>query len=191
VDVFKCFAGAVRVVCATVAFGMGMDLPNIGLVVHWNAAHSFLDFVQQIGRAGRDGNACMCITMYDRAECQRQERFDRKATDPRRRDFELSNMQKVRHMSCVLQIAVYWMRQEQIVVNALFRLCVIHRHLIIYACRFMAGMSKPPSVVTCTWNVCSEMQIRQARFVRTDATAVGKDSCLQQLLATLRMSIHD
>jgi superfamily II DNA helicase RecQ len=31
------------VVCATVAFGMGLDLPDIGLVVHWNAAHSFLD----------------------------------------------------------------------------------------------------------------------------------------------------
>jgi ATP-dependent DNA helicase RecQ len=72
-----------------------MDLPNIGLVVHWNAAPSYLDFVQQIGRAGRDGKPCICITMYDRADCQRQERFARKATDPQKRDFELSNMQKV------------------------------------------------------------------------------------------------
>ena len=47
-------AGSVRVVCATpVAFGMGMDLPNIGLVVHWDAADFFVDYVQQTGRAGR------------------------------------------------------------------------------------------------------------------------------------------
>jgi superfamily II DNA helicase RecQ len=89
-------AGAVRVVCATVAFGMGLDLPDIGLVVHWNAAHSFLDYVQQIGRAGRNGEPCLCITMYDRSECQRQERLARKATDPRRREFDVANMQKVR-----------------------------------------------------------------------------------------------
>jgi ATP-dependent DNA helicase RecQ len=89
-------AGAARVVCATVAFGMGLDLPDIGLVVHWNAASSFLDFVQQVGRAGRNGEPCLCITMYDRNECKRHERFARKSTDARRRDFNVSNMQKVR-----------------------------------------------------------------------------------------------
>lgn len=91
----QCDAGAVRVVCATVAFGMGLDLPDIGLVVHWDAADSFLDYVQQTGRAGRNGKRCLCITLYDRAECQRQQRFARKATDPSRRDVEVGNMLQV------------------------------------------------------------------------------------------------
>jgi superfamily II DNA helicase RecQ len=72
-----------------------MDLPYMGLVVHWDAAHSFLDYVQQVDRAGRDGKPCLCITMYDRADCQRQERYARKAPIPEKREVELLNMRKV------------------------------------------------------------------------------------------------
>jgi superfamily II DNA helicase RecQ len=61
VDVIYCFTGAVCVVRATVAFGMGMVLPDIRLVVHWNEAHSLLDFVRQKGNAGSDDKPCMCL----------------------------------------------------------------------------------------------------------------------------------
>jgi superfamily II DNA helicase RecQ len=79
------FAGAVRVVCATIAFGLGMDLPNIALVIHWDAADSMVDFVQQTGRGGRDGSPCLCVTMYDRAEMmKRQRRFTKNSVANKR-----------------------------------------------------------------------------------------------------------
>jgi ATP-dependent DNA helicase RecQ len=43
-------AGVTRVVCATIAFGLGMGLPWVGLIVHWDAAKSVQEYVQQIGR---------------------------------------------------------------------------------------------------------------------------------------------
>jgi superfamily II DNA helicase RecQ len=89
-------AGTARILCATVAFGMGMDIPDIQLVIHWDAADSFVDFVQQTGRAGRNGKPCICITMYDRAACQRQQRRVRKCKDARKRDYETASMLQVR-----------------------------------------------------------------------------------------------
>jgi superfamily II DNA/RNA helicase len=89
-------AGYVRVVCATIAFGLGMDLPNIGLVIHWDVADSLLDYVQQTGRGGRDGSACLCITMYDRVAVQKRHRYARKSKDEKKRDYTLRSMQQVR-----------------------------------------------------------------------------------------------
>jgi hypothetical protein len=102
-------AGAVRVICATIAFGLGMDLPSIGLVVHWDAAESFQDFVQQTGRGGRDGSPCLCITFYDRDAFERVIRFARKSTDARERDYRVCNMQQVTISSagCCASLPVY------------------------------------------------------------------------------------
>lgn len=49
--------GKIRVLCATKAFGMGMDIPNIHLVAHFGPSSSFEDFLQEIGRAGRNAEA--------------------------------------------------------------------------------------------------------------------------------------
>jgi ATP-dependent DNA helicase RecQ len=84
------------VICATIAFGLGMDLPSIDLVVHWDAAESFQDFVQQTGRGGRNGSPCLCITFYDREAYDRVIRFARKSTDARERDYRVCNMLQVR-----------------------------------------------------------------------------------------------
>jgi ATP-dependent DNA helicase RecQ len=53
------------VLCATVAFGLGMDVSGITLIIHWDAARSLGEYMQQVGRGGRDGSQCLCITMYD------------------------------------------------------------------------------------------------------------------------------
>ena len=50
---------------ATSAFSMGIDVADIELVVHFNAPISMTDYIQQIGRAGRDGRKAHCVIFYD------------------------------------------------------------------------------------------------------------------------------
>ena len=50
---------------ATNAFGMGIDRPDVGLVVHFNNPFNLLGYAQEIGRAGRDGEDADCVTFFD------------------------------------------------------------------------------------------------------------------------------
>lgn len=53
--------GVVRVVVATIAFGMGLDSPNVQSVIHWGAPNDMDMYVQETGRGGRDGSLCRAL----------------------------------------------------------------------------------------------------------------------------------
>merc|ERR1719329_332602 len=61
---WRFLSGALTVVVATVAFGMGIDKPDLRRVVHYGAPKTFEEYYQQIGRAGRDGLPAWCIMLY-------------------------------------------------------------------------------------------------------------------------------
>jgi ATP-dependent DNA helicase RecQ/Werner syndrome ATP-dependent helicase len=57
--------GRVTIIVATVAFGMGIDKPDIRRVVHWGPCKTVEEYYQQIGRAGRDGLPAECIMYFE------------------------------------------------------------------------------------------------------------------------------
>jgi len=56
-----------RIVIATNAFSMGLDCPDIHQIIHWGPPSDFEQYVQEIGRAGRDGLASEAVLMYGKA----------------------------------------------------------------------------------------------------------------------------
>lgn len=62
--------GEADVMVATLAFGMGIDKPNVRLVLHWGACKSIESYFQQAGRAGRDGRDAECVLYYGASDWQ-------------------------------------------------------------------------------------------------------------------------